>query len=153
MSPLLLFALRRPLAAKLAGHDGKIPALLSRALKGLPQRYSGLAMDLSLSWLSWGIKLTALGWVLSRLANIPQALGTLGAIGGDLSTVLPVHAPGGFGTYAVGVMALLAPGAPLSGALFAGAENLHLLVLTTSLLCGAAAWLATAARRRTDGKL
>ena len=153
LSPLLLFAARRPLAAKLAGHSGKIPALLSRVLSGLPHLYSGLALDLSLSWLSWGIKLTALGWVLSRLASIPQALGTLGAIGGDLSTVLPVHAPGGFGTYEVGVMALLAPGAPLSGALFAGAVNLHLLVLTTALLSGAAAWLATAARKRTDAKL
>ena len=153
LSPLLLFVLRSPLAAKLAGRDGKIPSLLSRALTGLPHRYSGLALDLSLSWLSWGIKLTALGWVLSRLANIPQALGTLGAIGGDLSTVLPVHAPGGFGTYEAGVMALLAPGATPSGALLAGAVNLHLLVLTTALLSGAAAWLATAARRRTDAKL
>jgi len=153
LSPLLLFASRRPLAARLAGHEGKIPKLLSRALTGLPQRYAGLALDLSLSWLSWSIKLTALGWVLSRLANIPQVLGTLGAIGGDLSTVLPVHAPGGFGTYEVGVMAFLAPGAPLSGALFAAATNLHLLVLTTSLLSGAAAWLATAARKPMDAKL
>ena len=153
LSPLLLFASRRPLAAKLAGREGKVPKLVSRALTGLPRRYAGLALDLSLSWLSWGIKLTALGWVLSRLANIPQVLGTLGAIGGDLSTVLPIHAPGGFGTYEVGVMALLAPGAPLSGALFAAAANLHLLVLTTSLLSGAAAWLAGAARRRTDAKL
>lgn len=153
LSPLLLFVLRRPLAAKLAGRDGKIPGLMLRALTGLPHRYSGLALDLSLSWLSWGIKLTALGWVLSRLANIPQALGTLGAIGGDLSTVLPVHAPGGFGTYEAGVMALLAPGATPSGTLLAGAVNLHLLVLTTALLSGATAWLATAARKRTDAKL
>jgi len=153
LSPLLLFALRRPLAAKFDGHGGKIPLLLSRVLTGLPHRYSGLALDLSLSWLSWGIKLTALGWVLSRLAHIPQALGTLGAIGGDLSTVLPVHAPGGFGTYEAGVMALLAPGAAPSGELLAGAVNLHLLVLTTALLSGAAAWLATAARKPANGKL
>ena len=153
LSPLLLFALRRPLAAKFAGHGGKIPALLSRVLTGLPHRYAGLALDLSLSWLSWGIKLSALGWVLSRLAHIPQALGTLGAIGGDLSTVLPVHAPGGFGTYEAGVMALLAPGATPSGELLAGAVNLHLLVLTTALLSGAAAWLATAARKPVDAKL
>ena len=153
LSPLLLFALRRPLAAKFAGHGGKIPALLSRVLTGLPHRYTGLALDLSLSWLSWGIKLSALGWVLSRLAHIPQALGTLGAIGGDLSTVLPVHAPGGFGTYEAGVMALLAPGATPSGELLAGAVNLHLLVLTTALLSGAAAWLATAARKPVDAKL
>ena len=153
LAPLVFFALRRPLAARLTGHGGRIPALLARVLTGLPHRYAGLALDLSLSWLSWGIKLTALGWVLSRLANIPQTLGTLGAIGGDLSTVLPIHAPGGFGTYEAGVMALLAPGATPSGELLAGAVNLHLLVLTTALLSGAAAWLATAARKPANAKL
>jgi uncharacterized membrane protein YbhN (UPF0104 family) len=148
ISPPVLFALRRPLAAKLADHGGKLTALLARVLGGLPQQASGLVLDLSLSWLSWGIKLTALGWVLSRLAQIPQALGTLGAIGGDLSTVLPVHAPGGFGTYEAGVIALLAPGATPSGTLLAGAVNLHLLVLTTALLSGAAAWLAGSAGQK-----
>ena len=153
VSPLLLFALRGLLAAKLAGHEGKLAALLARVLNGLPRRGSGLALDLGLSWLSWSIKLTALGWVLSRLAQIPQLLGTLGAIGGDLSTVLPVHAPGGFGTYEAGVMALLAPGATPSGALLAGAVNLHLLVLTTALLAGAAAWAAGGANRPADARL
>jgi len=153
LSPLVLFVLRRPLAARLAGHGGRIPQLLSRVLTGLPHRPSGLVLDLSLSWLSWGIKLSALGWVLSRLARIPQALGTLGAIGGDLSTVLPVHAPGGFGTYEAGVLALLAPGAAPSGELLAAAVNLHLLVLTTALLSGAVAWLATSVRGRADAKL
>ncbi|MDE0853768.1 MAG: lysylphosphatidylglycerol synthase domain-containing protein [Nevskia sp.] len=153
ISPLLFFALRQPLKARLEGHGGRIPLLLSRVLAGLPQRYAGLALDLGLSWLSWGIKLSALGWVLSRLAQIPQALGTLGAIGGDLSTVLPVHTPGGFGTYAAGVMALLAPGATPTGELLVSAENLHLLVLTTALLAGAAAWLAGAAKPPADAKL
>jgi uncharacterized membrane protein YbhN (UPF0104 family) len=151
LSPLLLFALRGPLAARLQGRGGKLPALLARVLGGLPRRLSGLALDLSLSWLSWSIKLAALGWVLSRLAGIPQLLGTLGAIGGDLSTVLPVHAPGGFGTYEAGVIALLAPGQAPSGALLAAAVNLHLLVLTTALLAGAAAWAAGAGNTRANG--
>jgi hypothetical protein len=155
-SPLLVFMLRAPLARRIQGRRGKAAVMLGRVLEGLPKRASGLALDLCLSWLSWGIKLAALGWVLSRLAGIPRSLGTLGAIGGDLSTVLPVHAPGGFGTYEVGVMGLLAPGAPLSGALFAGAVDLHLLVLTTALLAGAAAWAAgamTAAKAPADAKL
>ena len=122
-------------------------------LSGLPQRPAGLALDLSLSWLSWGIKLAALSWVLARLAGIPQSLGTLGVIGGDLSTVLPVHAPGGFGTYEAGELALLAPGATPSGALLAAAVNLHLLVLTTALLAGAVAWAVGGAHKPADVKL
>lgn len=151
LSPLLLFAARGPLAQRLEGKTGKVPALIARVLTGLPRRIDGLALDLSLSWLSWSIKLAALGWVLSRLAQIPQLLGTLGAIGGDLSTVLPVHAPGGFGTYEAGVIALLAPGQAPSGALLAAAVNLHLLVLTTALLAGAAAWFAGGAGRGAKG--
>jgi uncharacterized membrane protein YbhN (UPF0104 family) len=153
VSPPLFFALRRPLHSWCDSHGSKPALLLSRVLTGLPHRYAGLALDLSLSWLSWGIKLAALSWVLSRLAQIPLALGTLGAIGGDLSTVLPVHAPGGFGTYEAGVIALLAPGATPSGELLAGAVNLHLLVLTTALLAGAAAWLAGTAKQPADAKL
>jgi uncharacterized membrane protein YbhN (UPF0104 family) len=68
-----------------------------------------------------------------------------------------VHAPGGFGTYEAGVIALLAPGQTPSGALLAAAVNLHLLVLTTALLAGAAAWLAGGAAAKaqapTDAKL
>jgi uncharacterized membrane protein YbhN (UPF0104 family) len=153
LSPLLLFGLRRPLAARLAGRTGKFPTLLARAMTGLPRRYRGLVLDLGLSWLSWSIKLTALGWVLSRLAQIPQSLGTLGAIGGDFSTVLPLHAPGGFGTYEAGVLALLAPASAPSAALLAAAVNLHLLVLGTALLSGAAAWLAASVRGPADARL
>jgi uncharacterized membrane protein YbhN (UPF0104 family) len=153
IAPPLLFVLRGPLRARLAGHEGKLAGMAGRVLGGLPQRPAGLALDLSLSWLSWSIKLAALGWVLARLAGIPQTLGTLGAIGGDLSTVLPVHAPGGFGTYEAGALALLAPGASPSGVLLAAAVNLHLLVLTTALLSAAAAWLAGGAQGPVDAKL
>jgi hypothetical protein len=148
--PLLLFLLRSRLVQLAGRGNGKPPRLLARALDGVPQRPAWLALDLVLSWSAWSVKLAALGWVLSRLAQLSPVLGTLGAIGGDLSTVLPLHAPGGFGTYEAGVMALLAPGIDAHSAqwatLLAAAVNLHLLVLTTALLGGAAAWLAGMAR-------
>ena len=141
LAPLLLFLLRRPLAAMLAGRDGRIAGLIARALGGLPQRIGGLLFDLGLTWSAWSVKLLALAWVLSQLAGISPVAGLLGAIGGDLSTVLPVHAPGGFGTYEAGVLALLATMTQASGTSLAAAVNLHLLLLTTALLAGAAAWL------------
>lgn len=144
LAPLLLFLVRRPLAQRLAGHDSRVAQLAARLLGGLPQRFGGLLLDLALTWSAWGVKLLALAWVLSQLAGIDTVSGLLGAIGGDLSTVLPVHAPGGFGTYEAGVMALLATVAAPSGTLLAAAVNLHLLLLTTALLAGAVAWLAGA---------
>jgi len=141
-APLLLFALHRPLSRTLANRDGTLVALARRGLGGIPSQLRALLRDLLLTWSSWMVKLAALGWVLSRLGNLPPLAGVLGTIGGDLSTVLPVHAPGGFGTYEAGVLALLAPADAPSGVLLAAAVNLHLLLLTISLLSGAVAWLA-----------
>jgi uncharacterized membrane protein YbhN (UPF0104 family) len=154
LAPPAIFALRRPLAAWCQRHAHRAAQLASRLLQGLPERPSGVLRDLALTWLSWLIKLAALGVVLANLAGLGRTLGVLGAIGGDLSTVLPVHAPGGFGTYEAGVLALLAPGA--SGArlaiLLGAAVNLHLLVLGSALLAGAAASLG-GSPARVDVKL
>jgi len=146
-APVTLFVLRKPLARGLQGRDGRVARLALKVLAGLPARFGGLLRDLALTWLSWAIKLASLGWVLSKLAGLHPTLGILGAIGGDLSTVLPIHAPGGFGTYEAGVLAILAPAMAPTAALLAAAVDLHLLVLTTALLAGAAAWAAPGPRR------
>lgn len=152
LAPLAVFAARRPIQARLSQREGRLARLVSRALGGLPTRALGLLLDLGLTWAAWSIKLLALGIVLGLLAGIAPAVGTLGAIGGDLSTVLPLHAPGGFGTYEAGVMALLAPAAAgqALGTLLAAAVNLHLLVLTTALMAGGLAGISgrRAARAR-----
>ncbi|MDE2149172.1 MAG: flippase-like domain-containing protein [Gammaproteobacteria bacterium] len=141
-APIAVFALRAPLARKLAP-GGSRPFLLARqALDGLPKHAAGLARDLLLTWSGWGVKLAALGWLLARLAALSPALGVLGAIGGDASTVLPVHAPGGFGTYEAGVLAALAPARAPTARLLAAAVDLHLFVFGSALVAGAAAWLS-----------
>lgn len=146
-APVILFVLRKPLARRLQGRDGRIARLALQVLAGLPPHFGGLLRDLALTWLSWTVKLAALGWVLSQLAGLHPTLGILGAIGGDLSTVLPIHAPGGFGTYEAGVLAILAPAMTPTATLLAAAVDLHLLVLTTALLAGAAAWAAPGPQR------
>jgi uncharacterized membrane protein YbhN (UPF0104 family) len=140
-APLALFLLRAPLARYCAGRKGRIAALAGRAAGGLPQRVWGLALDLVLTWAGWTVKLAALSAVLTELTGLPTTLGLLGAIGGDLSTVLPIHAPGGFGTYEAGVVALTGISGFTTAKLLAGAVNLHLLVLTTALLSGLGAWI------------
>jgi len=151
-APLLLFALRAPLSAYLATTLPTQPAtsaswrakpikLLNKMLSGVPSRPIALAGDLLLCWNAWVVKLASLGLLLATLAGLPPTLGILGAIGGDLSTVLPLHTPGGFGTYEAGVVAALsASSAPLANLLQA-AVNLHLFVLGLALLAGAAALL------------
>lgn len=143
-APAVVYALRATLATALKNRRGRVAGLLAQALTGVPRRRGGLLRDLALTWSAWGVKLAALGWVLSRLGGLTTTLGILGAIGGDASTVLPVHAPGGFGTYEAGVLAVLAPAQIPDSRLLAAAVNLHLFVLTTALIAGAVAWLAAA---------
>lgn len=140
-APTLLFLLRGRLAAYCEARGGRIASIAHKLLDGVPQRGRGLIFDLSLTWSAWGVKLAALGWLLANLAQLPLAAGVLGAIGGDLSTVLPIHTPGGFGTYEAGALAALATSLQPTAALLAAVVNLHLFVLTAALLAGAAAWL------------
>lgn len=145
--PIAAHATRNTLTVFLEKRPGRLSALLLKAAEGLPHNVTGLLRDLALTWLGWSVKLASLGFVLAKLAGIPLTLGILGAIGGDLSTVLPVHAPGGFGTYEAGVMILTAPAHDAAAQLLAAAVNLHLLVLTTALAAGAIAWILPAPRR------
>lgn len=140
-APLMALPVQARAGRLLDGRDGKVVGLVRKVLSGVPAHVTQVLIDIGLSWTAWGLKLAALAVVFAQLADLsfPQAL--MGAIGGDLSTVLPVHAPGGFGTYEAGVVALVALVHTAGPALFAAAVNLHLLVLGIALLAGAYAWL------------
>lgn len=148
LMPLAVFALRAPLHAYLARRTGRFSQIGARLLTGMPARAPLLFTDLALTWTAWIIKLTALTCVFAALSNLPLALAALGVIGGDLSTVLPLHAPGGFGSYEAGVLALVAPANGLNASLAAAAVNLHLFVFTLALIAGMLAWMTTSARLR-----
>lgn len=150
-APVATYLLRGPLARRFERRDGRFGRTATQAMAALPVNVGGLVRDLALTWIAWGVKLASLGYVLARLASLSPALGVLGAIGGDLSTVLPIHAPGGFGTFEAGVLLLLAPARPPTPALLAAAVNLHLLVLTTAMLAGGLAWLVPRRRRQAPG--
>ena len=150
-APLLALPAQARAGRLLAGRDGKVAALLRKVLDGVPAKVSHVFVDIGLSWTAWGLKLAALAVVFGQLAGLSLPAALMGAIGGDLSTVLPIHAPGGFGTYEAGVVAFVAVVADAGPALLAAAVNLHLLVLGIALMGGAYAWLTQP--RRTEGAL
>lgn len=147
LSPLLLSVLRQPLANFCEARGDRLSMLAHKLLDGVPRKLRGVALDLSLTWSAWTVKLAALGWLLSKLAALPLSGSLLGPIGGDLTTVLPIHTPGGFGTYEAGAMAALATSVPPNTELLAAVVNLHIFVLTAALLAGTGAWLAGLSRR------
>ncbi|WP_158611841.1 lysylphosphatidylglycerol synthase transmembrane domain-containing protein [Guyparkeria sp. SCN-R1] len=139
LAPVAAYALRHWLHGMLARRDGRLAKKGVTMLASLPDRPTRLLGTLFWTWANWLVKLAALGWVLAALAPVGFAAGVLGAIGGDLTTVLPVHAPGGFGTYEAGVALLLAPLVDEPRTVLAAAVNLHLFVLGTALLAAALA--------------
>lgn len=146
--PLLAPLLNHALSQRLAARAGKSAQLARKVLAGIPRKTTQVLLDLALTWSAWGIKLAALAAVFAALAQLSPVAALLGAIGGDLSTVLPIHTPGGFGTYEAGVMALASPLASPTPALLAAAVNLHILVLGIALAAGALAWLSQPAVRK-----
>ena len=134
LTPVVAYALRGWLRRRLTGRDGRLADTLATVLDSLPDRPSRFVATLFWTWANWLVKLAALGWVLASLASLSFAQGVLGAIGGDLTTVLPIHAPGGFGTYEAGVVALLTPMGGELRSVLAAAVNLHLFVLGTAIL-------------------
>jgi len=139
LAPVLAYGLRHWLHGVLCRQDGRLAQKGVTMLESLPDRPTRLLGTLFWTWANWLVKLAALGWVLAALAPVGFAAGVLGAIGGDLTTVLPVHAPGGFGTYEAGVALLLAPLVDEPRTVLAAAVNLHLFVLGTALLAAALA--------------
>ncbi len=115
-------------------------ARLAQARTGLPRTPVALMRAWFWTLFNWVVKLAVFAWILILFAPLlSPAVALLGAIGGDLTSVLPVHGVAGAGTYEAGVLAALLPfGVPAVQALTA-AVNLHLFMLGLSLAGGALA--------------
>jgi len=110
--------------------------LLSRLLHGLPHGPAAFWRAWGWTALNWLVKLGAFVWVLRQFIPITFPAAAMGAIAGDLTSVLPVHGVAGAGTYEAGVVAGLLPYGVAAQAALAAAVNLHLFLLGTTLVGG-----------------
>ncbi len=139
--PLLIYGLRKVFLRSVADKTGKFSEIIQKMLNGLPKDRLTFWKSWGLTWLNWLFKLSTFAWVLSQFMSVPTWNALLAAvIGGELTSVLPLHAPAGLGTYEAGIVATLAPVAPLDEATRA-AINLHIFVLGSAILGGIIAWL------------
>jgi len=139
--PWLAWGASRRLAARIDPEAGRVSRFLARVHAGLPQGARVFWITLGWTLLTWILKLAVFAWLLLAFAplSLPHAL--LGAIGGELTSVLPIHGAGGFGTYEAGIIAgTLASGLDPQ-TLLGAAVNLHLFVLGVALVAGLAAIL------------
>jgi hypothetical protein len=139
VSPLALFLLK---GHALAGLQRRLPEKLGRLLveveAGLPSNALVFVRAWLMTVLNWSVKVAVLAWVLATMGVLPLAACFGGALGGELSSVLPVHAPAGVGTYPAGITAgAISFGAPAKGAAFellaSAGVSAHLLIVVSAV--------------------
>lgn len=113
---------------------------IQKVLSGLPQSTTKFWRNWLLTWLNWTIKLSILTWLLGQFLNVDWVYLVSSVIAGELSSVLPFHAPGGVGTYEVGMVVPLLAVIDAQTAAKA-AINVHLFMLLSSIMGGLIGWL------------
>jgi uncharacterized membrane protein YbhN (UPF0104 family) len=156
LAPLLALPLRRRMI-QLAHR--KLPARFSKLVDeiddGIPNSLSRFVRAWLLTVLNWGVKVLVLAWVLGLMGVDPIAACFGGALGGELSSVLPVHAPGGVGTYPAGIAAGAAAfgSAKEAGALAILAKasiNAHLMIIVSAVIGTGLSLLVPAQKRSVE---
>ncbi len=136
--PLLLFwgqsRWQRTLQKKTS--TGRLHELLQKTLGSLPQHASDFWRAWAWTVITWVVKLGVFAWVLMLFVNITPTAALMGAIAGDLTSVLPVHGIAGVGTYEAGVVAGLLPYGVTPQNALSAAVNLHLFLLASTLIGG-----------------
>lgn len=152
--PAAAFAMRRHALLFLARVlPAKGQKLLHEVEAGLPSNATAFMRAWGVTLINWFTKILVLAWVLGLLGHLPVAPSFGGALGGELSSVLPVHAPAGVGTYPAGITAgAVGFGADTAKAaldeLGQAAVNTHLLVIVSSLVGTALSLFAARGRAR-----
>lgn len=118
---------------------------MQKVLDGLPQSTVKFWRNWLLTWLNWTVKLGVLAWLLGQFLKVDLTYLTSSVMAGELSSVLPFHAPGGVGTYEAG---MVAPLLAVIGAETAtkAAINVHLFMLSSSMIGALIGWLLPAKR-------
>lgn len=115
----------------------RLARLLGSALQGLPLESAAFWRAWAWTFVNWLVKLSAFAWVLQLFVDTAFPAALMGAIAGDLTSVLPIHGVAGAGTYEAGVVAGLLPYGVTARPALAAAVNLHLFLLGTTLAGGA----------------
>lgn len=147
LTPMILYLIQRQLMNWVAtkkrvntsGTMSKVFTITGKLLAGLPANFSQFAKSWFYTLLNWGVKLLTLAWFMSLFISVDFKYLMSSIVAGELTAVLPIHAPGGFGTYEAGMLTVLAPLADNTLAATA-AINTHLIILGAAALGAGIAW-------------
>jgi hypothetical protein len=132
----VIYFCSQTLAEFAARRDTKVFRLAQSVLAAFPRSLGELIENWLLTMVNWTLKLAVFAWIIHAFSSQSYAPSLAGAIGGELSGILPIQGFANIGTYEAGVVAAMrAVGVTTSDAL-TGAVNLHFFVLGVSI-CGA----------------
>ena len=120
--------------ASLQGRKGRLAPVARRVLAALPSSSRELWSSWFWTLVNWSVKLAVFAWLLTLFAPMAYPVALMGAIGGDLTSVLPIHSPAGLGSYEAGVTAAAAPFGLSAAQLVPAAFNLHIMILASTVL-------------------
>lgn len=140
VAPIPAFLLKGPILSALRPRlKGKLARILDGIVDGLPSDLFALLRAWMATVINWGVKVLVFAWALGLMGVAPLAATFGGALGGELSSVLPFHAPAGVGTYSAGIVAgAVSLGAPIDRAamdiLARASINMHLMIILAALI-------------------
>jgi uncharacterized membrane protein YbhN (UPF0104 family) len=103
---------------------------------GLPRNLRVILILLFWTFLTWLTKLLAYATIILAFLKIDTPIALLSVLSGELAGSIPIHTPAAFGTFESGVVAVLLPtGINIESALTV-AINLHLFILSITIIFG-----------------
>lgn len=137
--------------------NNRINTLLIKCLSSLPQQLRTFVRSWIWTWINWIIKIGISSWIILLFLDTSFNIAIMGAIMGDLTSVLPIYGIAGFGTYEAGVLAGLYPFENSNSiinneAALQAAVYLHLIILGSAITGGAVAILIPDENKQQDNK-
>lgn len=127
---------------------GKVVRVLRLVAGAAPRSRRLVARVYFWTALTWTLKFAAFATVLEHFVPVDFWRVLTGVMGAELSSVLPFHGIAGSGSYELAAVAALVPVGVDARLALAGAVNLHLFLLGTTLLLGLLALLLPVTPRR-----
>lgn len=133
--------IRHVMSARTVTNGGKVVRTLRLVATAAPRSQRLVARVYLWTALTWTLKFAAFASVLKHFVPVAFWRVLAGVMGAELSSVLPFHGIAGSGSYELAAVAALVPLGVDARLALAGAVNLHLFLLGTTLLLGLLAFL------------
>ena len=132
LGPSIVVHLLHVAAARGAGRHAAFD-WLGKMTVTLPRDRRRVVYAWLLTAINWLAKLIVLSWFIRALVPLDFTTASAGVVGGEITSVLPVHGVAGLGSYEAGVAVALLPSGTAGSLAIQAAVALHALLLLSSV--------------------